>query len=25
MITLCGFGFSNYYNKINLVMLEKQI
>jgi len=25
MITLCGFGVSNYNNKINLVMLEKQI
>jgi glutathione S-transferase len=25
MITLCGFGVSNYYNKLKLVMLEKQI
>ena len=25
MITLCGFGVSNYYNKIKLVLLEKQI
>ena len=25
MITLCGFGLSNYYNKVKLVLLEKQI
>ena len=25
VITLCGFGVSNYYNKIKLVLLEKQI
>lgn len=25
MITLCGFGVSNYYNKIKLILLEKQI
>ena len=25
MITLCGFGVSNYYNKIKLIMLEKQV
>lgn len=25
MITLCGFGVSNYYNKIKLIMLEKSI
>jgi glutathione S-transferase len=25
MIKLCGFGVSNYYNKIKLVLLEKQI
>lgn len=25
MINLCGFGVSNYYNKIKLVMLEKGI
>jgi glutathione S-transferase len=25
MITLCGFGVSNYYNKLKLVMLEKQV
>ena len=25
MITLCGFGVSNYYNKIKLVLLEKQV
>jgi len=25
MIKLCGFGLSNYYNKIKLVLLEKQI
>ena len=25
MITLCGFGVSNYYNKIKLVLLEKGI
>lgn len=25
MITLCGFGVSNYYNKLKLVMLEKAI
>lgn len=25
MISLCGFGVSNYYNKIKLVMLEKEI
>ena len=25
MITLCGFGVSNYYNKLKLIMLEKQI
>ncbi len=23
MITLCGFAFSNYYNKVKLVLLEK--
>jgi len=25
MITLCGFGVSNYYNKLKLVMLEKGV
>jgi glutathione S-transferase len=25
MITLCGFGVSNYYNKLKLIMLEKEI
>jgi glutathione S-transferase len=25
VITLCGFGVSNYYNKLKLVMLEKEI
>lgn len=25
MIALCGFGVSNYYNKLKLVMLEKEI
>lgn len=25
MITLCGFGVSNYYNKLKLIMLEKQV
>ena len=25
MIKLCGFGVSNYYNKVKLVLLEKQI
>ena len=25
MITLCGFGVSNYYNKLKLVLLEKKI
>lgn len=25
MITLCGFGVSNYYNKLKLVLLEKEI
>ncbi len=25
MITLCGFGVSNYYNKLKLIMLEKDI
>jgi glutathione S-transferase len=25
VITLCGFGVSNYYNKLKLVLLEKQI
>ena len=25
MITLCGFGVSNYYNKLKLVLLEKRI
>jgi glutathione S-transferase len=25
MITLCGFGVSNYYNKLKLVLLEKSI
>lgn len=25
MIALCGFGVSNYYNKLKLVLLEKQI
>jgi len=24
-ITLCGFGLSNYYNKVKLALLEKQI
>ena len=23
MITLCGFGVSNYYNKLKLILLEK--
>lgn len=25
MITLCGFGISNYYNKLKLILLEKDI
>ena len=25
MLTLCGFGASNYYNKVKLVLLEKGI
>ncbi len=25
MITLCGFGVSNYYNKLKLIMLEKGV
>lgn len=25
MIKLCGFGVSNYYNKLKLILLEKQI
>ena len=25
MIYLCGFGVSNYYNKLKFVLLEKQI
>jgi glutathione S-transferase len=25
MITLCGLGVSNYYNKLKLILLEKQI
>jgi len=25
MITLCGFGVSNYYNKLKLLLLEKEI
>ena len=25
MITLCGFGVSNYYNKLRLILLEKNI
>ena len=25
MITLCGFGVSNYYNKLKLILLEKKI
>ena len=25
MLTLCGFGASNYYNKVKLVLLEKDI
>ncbi|MBB4200493.1 hypothetical protein GGD83_004322, partial [Rhodoblastus sphagnicola] len=25
MITLCGFGVSNYYNKLKLCMLEKGV
>ncbi len=25
MITLCGFGVSNYYNKLKLALLEKQV
>ena len=25
MITLCGFSVSNYYNKVKMVLLEKQI
>ncbi len=25
MITLCGFAASNYYNKVKLVLLEKEI
>jgi glutathione S-transferase len=25
MITLCGFAISNYYNKVKLVLLEKNI
>ena len=25
MLTLCGFGISNYYNKVKLALLEKEI
>jgi glutathione S-transferase len=25
MITLCGFGVSNYYNKLKSILLEKEI
>ena len=25
MITLCGFGVSNYYNKLKLIMPEKEM
>ena len=25
MVTLCGFGVSNYYNKLKLILLEKDI
>ena len=25
MLTLCGFGVSNYYNKLKLILLGKQI
>jgi glutathione S-transferase len=25
MITLCGFGVSNYYNKLKLILLEKDV
>ncbi len=25
MVTLCGFGVSNYYNKLKLILLEKEI
>jgi glutathione S-transferase len=25
MITLCGFGVSNYYNKLKLILLEKEV
>jgi glutathione S-transferase len=25
MITLCGVGFSNYFNKVKLVLLEKNV
>ena len=25
MITLCGFGVSNYYNKLKLILLEKEM
>jgi len=25
MITLCGFSVSNYYNKLKLILLEKDI
>jgi glutathione S-transferase len=25
MIKLCGFALSNYYNKVKLVLLEKEI
>lgn len=25
MSTLCGFGVSNYYNKLKLILLEKQL
>lgn len=25
MLTLCGFSASNYYNKVKLALMEKQI
>ncbi len=25
MIVLCGFGVSNYYNKLKLILLEKEV
>jgi len=25
MLTLCGFAASNYYNKVKLALLEKQL